>query len=312
MSRLIVTTNNQIYLVEYGERTRTWALHRLWSRYAMFYGCDWDERYLYVAARDSPHFGGKHGEAILRFDHDLRFVDVWYRSRQVLDMHQICVVNGALWITNTYHNGLRIIDLESRVEQDFFPYDNGSTPGSFVTGDKNHFNTVRTDGEHVYLLANNNVVREGLRKRKSRSRVLVVDPRALRVTRDVAVRGMAGHDLWIEDGALRTCDSARGVICGPDDACYLPVEPWLRGVAITDRIMFLGRSFLGRRDQRTAGNGELLAVDRDTRTIVSRTALPGSGGVYDMMLLDEPDLARFHKAPLVTVARRPQQAWGAR
>lgn len=297
MSRLIVTTNNQIYLVEYSEQSRTWKLHRLWSRFAMFYGCDWDERHIYIAARDSPDFGGKHGETILRFDRSLRFVDIWYRSRQVLDVHQICTVDGSLWMTNTYHNGFRIIDIETRVETDYFPYDNGTTPGSFEMGDKNHFNTVRYDGKQVFMLANNNVVRAGLRQRKSKSRVLVVDPRALRITKDVAVRGMAGHDLWIEDGAFRTCDSARGVICGPENASYASVEPWLRGVAITDRIMFLGKSFQAAREQRAAGNGQLLALDRKTQKIVSRTEITGSGGVYDMMLLDEPDLARFGKAP---------------
>lgn len=304
MARLLVTTNNQIYLVEFAEGSRSWKLHRLWSRYAMFYGCDWDAHHVYVAARDSPHFGGKYGETILRFDRSLRFVDVWYRSRQVLDTHQICVVGGALWMTNTFHNGLRIIDLESRVESDYFPYGNGTTPGSFETGDKNHFNTVRSDGAQVYLLANNNVVRAGLRSRKSKSRVLVIDPQQLEVTRDVAVRGMAGHDLWIEDGTFRTCDSARGVICGPEESCHLQVESWLRGVAITDRIMFLGKSYLAQRDQRGAGNGELLAVDRRTRQIVSRVELTGSGGVYDMMLLDEPDLARFEKTPF-----RVEDAW---
>ncbi len=300
MSRLIVTTNNRIYLVEYSARSRDWTIHGLWSRFALFYGCDWDEHHIYVAARDSPHFGGKHGETILRFDRRLRFVDVWYRSRQVLDMHQICTVDGSLWITNTYHNGFRIIDLDTRIEKDYFPYDNGTTPGSFEAGDRNHFNTVRYDGKQVFMLANNSVVREGLRTRKSKSRVLVVDPQTLRITRDVAVRGMAGHDLWIEDGALRTCDSARGVICGPENAAYATVEPWLRGVAITDRIMFMGKSAEVPRDQRATGHGQLLAIDRKTQKIVSRTDIAGSGGVYDMMLLDEPDLARFGKAPFRT------------
>jgi hypothetical protein len=294
---LIVTTNNHIYLVEYSEQNRDWKLYRLWSRFAMFYGCDWDERHIYVAARDSPDFGGKHGEAILRFDRSLRFIDIWYRSREVLDVHQICIVDGSLWMTNTYYNGFRIIDLETRVETDYFPYGNGTTPGSFERGDKNHFNTVRFDGKQVLMLANNSVVRAGLRRRKSKSRVLVVDPQTLRITKDVAVRGMAGHDVWIEDGAFRTCDSARGVICGPRNASYTSVEPWLRGVAITDRIMFMGKSFQAARDQRAAGNGQLLALDRKTQKIVSRTEIAGSGGVYDMMLLDEPDLARFGKAP---------------
>jgi hypothetical protein len=297
VSRLIVTTNNQICVAEYSEQSRDWTLHRLWSRFAMFYGCDWDERYVYIAARDSPHFGGKNGETILRFDRSLRFVDVWYRSRQVLDMHQICTVAGSLWITNTYHNGVRIIDLENRIEKDYFPYHNGTTPGSFDPGDRNHFNTIRYDGKQVFMLASNNTVQPGLRKRKSKSRVLVVDPRTLRITADVAVRGMAGHDLWIEDGALRTCDSARGVICGPENAAYARVEPWLRGVAISDRIMFMGKSAQAARHQRAVGNGQILAIDRTTQTIVSRTEIAGSGGVYDMMLLDEPDLARFGKAP---------------
>ena len=297
MSRLIVTTNNQIYLVEYSERRRDWKLHRLWSRFAMFYGCDWDERYLYVAARDSPDFGGKHGETILRFDRGLRFVDIWYRSRQVLDVHQICVVAGSLWLTNTYYNGIRIIDLETRVERDYFPYHDGTVPGSFDLGDRNHFNTVRYDGKQVFVLANNGVIRAGLRQRKSRSRVLAVDPQALRISKDVAVRGMTGHDLWIEDGALRTCDSARGVVCGPENAAYLEVEPWLRGVAISERIMFMGKSFQAARHQRHAGSGQLLAIDRKTQQIDSRTEVAGSGGIYDMMLVDEPDLARFGKAP---------------
>ena len=292
-----MTTNNHIYLVEYSEQNRDWKLYRLWSRFAMFYGCDWDERHIYVAARDSPDFGGKHGEAILRFDRSLRFIDIWYRSREVLDVHQICIVDGSLWMTNTYYNGFRIIDLETRVETDYFPYGNGTTPGSFERGDKNHFNTVRFDGKQVLMLANNSVVRAGLRRRKSKSRLLVVDPQTLRITKDVAVRGMAGHDVWIEDGAFRTCDSARGVICGPRNASYTSVEPWLRGVAITDRIMFMGKSFQAARDQRAAGNGQLLAIDRKTQKIVSRTEIAGSGGVYDMMLLDEPDLARFGKAP---------------
>jgi hypothetical protein len=61
--------------------------------------------------------------------------------------------------------------------------------------------------------------------------------------------------------------------------------------------MFMGKSFQAPRRQRHAGSGQLLAIDRNTQQIVSRTEVAGSGGIYDMMLLDEPDLARFGKAP---------------
>lgn len=295
MPRLFVTTNNHIFLVEYSTRKRRFSVERLWSKYSWFTGCDWDDRYIYVAARDSPHFGGKLGETIIRFDRRLRFVDVWYRSRQVLDMHQICVLDGSLWITNTYHNGFRVLNIETRVEQDYFPYDNGTTPGSFERGDRNHFNTIRTDGKQLFIIANNYVVRDGLRKRRSNSRLLVVDPQTQKITKDVAIRGQAAHDIWIEDGSFRTFDSARGVICGPDADAYWTGEPWLRGVAITDRIMFIGKSGLASSEQRAAGNGEVCAVDRRTGQIMARAEVPGAGGIFDMLLLDERDLARFHK-----------------
>jgi hypothetical protein len=118
----------------------------------------------------------------------------------------------------------------------------------------------------------------------------------LRITKDVAIRGKAAHDIWFEDGAFRSCDSKRGVICGPDSAAYWTLEPWLRGVAITDRIMFIGRSPLAKREDRVIGSAEVFAVDRRSGRLIARTELPGSGGVFDMLLLNRRDAARFNKA----------------
>jgi hypothetical protein len=297
--RLIVTTNNRIYAVEYSPAKRSWRFETLWSRFGMFFGCDWNDDHIYVAGRDSPHVGGKYGEVVLRFDRNLSFVDVWYRSRQVLDTHQICLVEDNLWIANTFHNGIRIVNIHTRIEQDYFPYNNGSVPGSFDIADKNHFNTIRYDGKLVYVIANNSVVRSGLRKRRSRSRILAIDPKTTRIRKSTAVRGHAAHDLWIEDDVFKTCDSARGVICGPNSASYLKLDTWLRGVAIADRIMFFGKTCWSPREQRSLGNGEIIAVDRRSQKILARTEIEGSGGVSDMFLLNHRDLARFHKKPFL-------------
>jgi hypothetical protein len=44
------------------------------------------------------------------------------------------------------------------------------------------------------------------------------------------------------------------------------------------------------------------AVDRRTGRIIARVDVPGSGGIFDMLLLDELDLARFHKPAFLELA----------
>jgi len=297
---LVITTSYHLLRVSFTEAQGFFGLRPIWSKGGLFFGCTWDERCLYVGCRNS-HVGGvlnPRGESILRFDNRLAFKDVWFRSRALADVHQICRIGGDIWATNTYYNSLLILNRQTAASTSYAPLGKSTEPGSAVRGDINHYNTIRYDGRTVYVIASNINARTGAGNRR-RSELLLIDPLTRVVTKKFQLQGLAAHDIWKERHEYLSLASDRGGVCGNARRTRWQFKPWLRGLAIWDHLMFCGWTPVNA-DRNTRAKRDttaIIVVNRNTDRVIDRLDLRCAGEVNDVMILNQPDQARFNQEP---------------
>lgn len=161
----------------------------------------------------------------------------------VINTHQIAYYQGHLYRTNTSNDTISKINLNS-LEETHFSFKNMSIidkidkPINYSDNDNHHINSLLIHEDQIYVMANNNRVKESELFR------LTLDFKEIH---SVAELGMCHHDIIIHNGLLYSLDTGRSSLIilnlssGNQDSYNLaPMSEngdpdiFLRGMALVD------------------------------------------------------------------------------
>jgi hypothetical protein len=284
LTRLLVATHNALLLVDPARPMgRQQILH--WGA-GLYYGITWDEERLYLVARGAPP------ERVLVFDRDFRPLDP-PPFKMGGEPHQCLWLDGTLYVTDTTNN--RVLSWDGKcIETVFFvdaPYKK----------EPEHLNSIWSDGDLIYVLAH--------RKERRPKRVYVLDREFALLDilpmdfHCLAAGAMSNglHNVYVENGRLYTLGPsvvlALDLVKGKTDVKQLPtVEPfkhYLRGLARTEELFYIGVSNVAARPGRDYGSARILIQERmNSNRLAGEIVLDERcGQVLEIRALDEPDLA---------------------
>lgn len=274
---LLVTTSQSILLID----ESSGELIRIESGNGLYYGIAQKDGRYYVAARrrmvsSSTPIEMESGE-IRIYDAYLRIVDVWTAPFPLRDMHQICFVDDALFVTCSYDNAIAIRHSDGIWEK-WYPLGIPDTEPL----DRNHFNSISYINGRIFVVAHNHETPSAILEFDGADRSLI----------SRATLGAQAHNVWFEDEVMFTCSSGEGSVRS-SDRTVLELGSFPRGFAQANGTRFFGISEKAERQERDFTNSKI-AVVNEYWEVEKLISLPGEGLVLDLLHLGK--------------AKRPQSA----
>jgi hypothetical protein len=267
--KLAVTTSYSLLCVD----VKTGEFSPMHRGGGLYYGITCNHLGFMVGARSrmvsSEELAEHEQGAILFFGKDLENSSrIQPADFPMRDIHEICWIDGRLWVTCSYDNMVAIWD--GYAWERWYPL--GRTAAE--PWDRNHFNSFMFEGEWMWLVAHNMGPSEILKFHR-RSRQLV----------SRMPLGNQSHNLWRENGHLYTCSSGEGAIVGTD-GFRLDTGGFPRGVAFGQGFRCVGISELAERKVRDLTTARIAVFD-DQWGRISEITLPNEGLILDIKILDE-------------------------
>jgi hypothetical protein len=194
--------------------------------------------------------------------------------------HQIEAIGSVLYITDTYNNRILTFDLVDKCFlNEFYPTQ------KLIHGRKdlnyNHINSIYIVSNKIYLMAHNET-----RKTGKNSQILECDA-SFKLHRIIQTKAVNAHNIVVLDGRMYYCDSMNNALCIDEDR-VLEVDHFTRGLAISDKRIYLGGSEYGKREVRDQLSGALYILDRDGNKLMTRIPIPTM--VQEVRLINKKDL----------------------
>lgn len=248
--------------------------------YGQFYGITIDRNAIYVfEACGQPRLRTNMGRIVC-----LRHNDGQIDSAEVIvrgidnGCHQIDLIDGQLYVTDTYNQRLLRMTAEGGEVESLYPL---PLPEPITNDGYAHINSVLAVGDAFYLLKHNNGVRSGID-----SEIAVFD-RQWQLVDTVPLAGLACHNLAVlEGGSLISCGSLMGELVIPGRASIKVCDRMTRGLSIGADQVVVGGSAVLTRDLRDQSQGEVYFLDREFRQIGS-AMIPGP--VMEIRRIDGKD-----------------------
>lgn len=248
--------------------------------YGQFYGITIDRNTIYVfEACGQPRSRTSLGR-IIRLRHNDGQIDSADVIVRGLDngCHQIDLIDGLLYVTDTYNQRLLRLTSEGGEVESLHPL---PMPDPVTSDGYAHCNSVLAAGDAFYLLKHNNGALTGID-----SEIAVFD-RQWKLVDTVPLAGRACHNLAIlEDGSLISCGSLMGELVIPGQASIKVCDRMTRGLSIDADQIVVGGSALLSRDLRDQTQGEVYFLDREFQQTGS-VLIPGP--VMEIRRIDGKD-----------------------
>jgi len=275
MSILIATSTKLHYL----DNDR--KLHSL-VPYSFVYGITWDKNQLYLGLRRHPYISE---QSIGVFDDQFEFVKR-LPTKDLDDIHQIIYHDEKIYITNTRHERVDIVDKDYNQSQLIYT----GKPQKGL-----HLNSVWINDDKIYLV-------EHRRSAGSRVRILYgYDPATtIRTTRTIDI-GKGVHGVYEEDNFLYVCSSERNKILRYDlDTKKTEIvvnfaefiKGHCRGICRTKDKWYIGMSMTGPKASRHQLKGSAVFVLDNNFEILEHIKLKKTyGQLNELRIVDETDYA---------------------
>jgi hypothetical protein len=245
-----------------------------------YFGVSWGDGTLYTTVGVRPKIAERYGkkiEKIMCFNKELKFQSFLFDNGFGLkDVHQILCKDGFLWIVNSGRNRIDKFDFKSRKATSWYPL--------FFRRyrDFNHLNSISIDGDKLYLLAHNN---------KRPSQIFIYTYPGLQLLKKI-ILGKQAHNIYAEGSELFICDSLLSGNLISTKGNFLHIEKgYIRGLAVSKKLILVGSSNKASRYEREKGDCELYIFNRQTRKLESIDIIKGAGNIYEIRILDEWDYA---------------------
>ena len=200
-------------------------------------------------------------------------------------VHQIDAIDENIYVTETYHNSIAVLDKNGNLLRRFCPSGRGlHKPRS---GNYKHFNSVFSDGKQIFLLAHNKgiSVHEGKEITGRRSEVITLDSTEQLIDCQ-AIEAVNGHNIYVDECGRRFfCDSGgRNCLCMDDKVLFKMPGVYVRGLAIGRDLALVGGSKIGDRDIRENADANIFILDTQRFKKQGEFTIKGVGQVYDIRL----------------------------
>ena len=266
MPCLLITTSFSILKLDL-ETSEISTIHR---GYGLYYGITRSPRYYMVAARrrlvSSEIPIEKEDGVILLFNSKLKKVGEIKAPFPLRDMHEIKWYDDKLWITCSYENMIVIFDGKNWIR--WYPLGKPEAEPF----DKNHFNSFLFEKDSLYLLAHN----------RGDSEILEFSLKNLELKRRIPL-GNQAHNIWKKGDVFYTCSSGEGKLRGTNGwEVYTGGFP--RGIAFSDKNIFLGVSEFTERKYRDFTDGKIFVYNKNW-ILEREIILKKEGLVLDLFLI---------------------------
>lgn len=229
--------------------------------YGQFYGIAIDENAIYAfEACGQPRIRSNRGRIICLRHRDGR-IDSEDVIASKLDngCHQMDLIDGQLYLTDTYNQRLLIIALDGTLVDTIYPLGRleREAPNDYA-----HINSLLAVGDSFCLLKHNNSLKSGLNSE------IAVFNRQWQPMETIALEGQGCHNLaLLEDGNLVSCGSMAGEIIGPGLSPIKICDRMTRGLSVSEDQVVVGGSAMLSRDMRDQASGEVYFLNRDFRQL---------------------------------------------
>lgn len=269
--KLIVSSRFGMSIVDTNNQEITDPFPEFLAKTFSPYGISWNQDYLFVALR--PH-GGLGFERIGVFDKQFNFVKEIVKDKMKFsDLHQILFYDGKLWVCSPGRNQITIVDPDTGSYEIWLPNSDMETvvKDGRPPRDYNHFNSIWIKGDRLYLVAHNF-------ERPAEIWEFTYPQRELVKKTSV---GKCAHNVFVDGGKITTLNSKDN-------------EYYKRGLARSKYYEFTGSSsYIENREERQKSlQGSVQVINRkDGLSVVEKEIPINKGEVYEIRLLNEPDLA---------------------
>lgn len=274
MKFLVTTTQAVLILDAYLDRVA--VIH---EGAGLYYGASWSDKEIYLASR--PGLNDVTGATLHVYDYE------WNHIRdqllpQILDLHQIHIVDNELWVASSGQDLFWVYDLVTgQALRQFCPV----LSKTLGVSDSHHFNSVLVRDDKIYTLAHN---------RGMGSFICVHDRQTQALLRRIDNMGFQSHNIWVSDElGLVTLNSGEAALTCEHRGRLIEKLPldnaFPRGLAVTESEIAIGISpHESDPVKRLEGPSSVLLYDRQFKHRKS-CYLGDYGSVYEVRALDQAD-----------------------
>jgi hypothetical protein len=277
--KLLVSTSSNILYLDLSEHYGEVFYGGTYAKEApSFYGITWnhsnifivDSPFDFILARSNLIALNKKGSLECCIDSP---------EGSLLDVHQMQYFNGLLYVVDTGHNAIRILDLETYEWYTFYP-------DSFNRDiDTHHFNSVYVDCDRVVIVAHNI---EGV------SNVLEYD-HDFHFLHSWEI-GSGAHNLAYIDHRFLSCDSRSGQLVWETGETLRKFLGWFcRGLSVLEDSIIVGKSEPSPREWRMDKDARVHLIDPTTGSDMGQILLDKVGQIFEIRCLNQWDKA--HPVP---------------
>ena len=249
-----------------------------------YFGISWNESLLYVTVGVRLAKGEEHGKKVNRilcFDKNFNLkTELFNLGYDIIDIHQILLKDGVLWIVNTGKNRIDKFNLKTKKIKSWYPIRYKRNV------DINHFNSILIKEKFLYIVAHN---------RKKPSLVLVYKYPRKRLKKKI-ILGKQAHNIYIDGDEIYVCDSlGTGNVISNRGNIFHIGKNYVRGLACSKNKFFVGVSKKAPRNERQIGDCQIYEFNRETKELNKIYKLEGAGNIYDIRILDEFEYCHNNK-----------------
>lgn len=217
------------------------------------------------------------------------------------EVHQIDFFKGRLFVTDTANNCLIVYRVSpGGLESPTYHYPNGELPEDGSKSNYVHINSVFSDGDNLYLVYHNQTYKTG-----NMSEVVQLDS-GYKVVKRWSTLGKSAHNIYVDDTGYLICNSQDGELHFKDET-LLKIPYYTRGLALNNERILLGASEFANKAQRMNKDGHVFALERENFQTLAQLSIPGSGSIYELRFVDQPDFGLSQTAASLAGHRLPLQ-----
>ncbi len=205
----------------------------------------------------------------------------------LFDVHQISCFQNFVFLTETGKNRIQILNIEKEIIEKYL--DVGT-----IRDDINHINAISTDNENI-LIGLNNGHKKNIQQNSQIIKILLKD---FKLNKDINIdplkigtlENLTGvyhtHDIERFNDDYLICSSYIGKIYSLNNKKFIKhLEPWTRGITISNDNIFIGKSGLGKRQFRHSRyyDGEIYMLDRKNLNLIKKIKISNIGQLNDIM-----------------------------
>lgn len=297
--RLFVACTRKLLLVETEDR----SVQVVEDHRSGYYGVSWtlDGQELVLSHSNLQAETLTSMEAYM--DSDLGSISIGSRHGEISTSapHQLLCTGDEVVVVNTGRNCLTIVDRKTLLFRHVWIDGVRWDRKSLADRCGSHYNSVTRHGDFLYVLAHNWDRGSFIQK---------LSWPDLKPVERIETPATSAHNVWVQDnGEIFVCDSHRGSVVEVRSGRAVwnvgARDNLTRGLASDGKHVYVGQVRVGTRSERAVCDSGVWVLDRETWKLLDFVPLPKSGDVYELRLIDVPDLCHHgvpYTGPLAAAA----------